>query len=586
MAALGAVGPVLESTAHSSVQYPASGSLLCLGIESSANKVGVGIVSSNGEILSNPRETFITPPGTGFLPRETALHHQSKIVGLVRRALAEAHVEPKQLHCIAYTCGPGMGGPLAVGAITARTLSLLWNIPLVAVNHCVAHIEMGRLVTGCSNPVVLYVSGGNTQVIGYADGRYRILGETLDVAVGNCIDRLARLLHLPNDPAPGYQVEQLARRFAERRRQKLSPGDHSTTAHSACDPHIEDPAQGRMEQSQAELTEELLPLPYTVKGMDLSFSGILSRLEDIAGTMRRYEKFRNDTCRDSAGERGADAGSISGDGNEGSQKPAHVSIHDTEQSCEVSNDEKLGKGEARTCDVGPNEGASSGVPSVSTTANGVPAGSRYDGVEAPTCKQRGSDGKAAEKQRRRSEGKASTEMPQLHTCPQDLQESQVNQKLRQGKCAGKLKLNGRREYQNGEMFEDLPTRLLTPESLCFSAQEIIFAMLSEVTERAMALHYADQVLVVGGVGCNLRLQEMLKEMAIRRGASMGGMDDRYCIDNGAMVAYLGCLMASRGQFVDVSKAQYRQRFRTDEVPVLWREDEDQSLDVAEMRGKS
>lgn len=73
-------------------------------------------------------------------------------------------------------------------------------------------IEMGRQITGAENPVVLYVSGGNTQVIAYAEKRYRIFGEALDIAVGNCLDRFARVLNLPNDPAPGYNIEQLAKK--------------------------------------------------------------------------------------------------------------------------------------------------------------------------------------------------------------------------------------------------------------------------------------------------------------------------------------------------------------------------------------
>ena len=71
-----------------------------------------------------------------------------------------------------------MGGPLTSCAIAARTLSKIWNVPLVGVNHCVGHIEMGRVATGARDPVVLYVSGGNTQVIAFSDGRYRIFGET------------------------------------------------------------------------------------------------------------------------------------------------------------------------------------------------------------------------------------------------------------------------------------------------------------------------------------------------------------------------------------------------------------------------
>jgi N6-L-threonylcarbamoyladenine synthase len=122
-----------------------------------------------------------------------------------------------------------MGGPLRSCAVAARTLSLLWKIPLVGVNHCVGHIEMGRVATKsllflnpfplisssclflppsrlrCRDPIVLYVSGGNTQVIAYSDGKYRIFGETIDMAVGNCLDRFARILGLSNDPSPGNQ---------------------------------------------------------------------------------------------------------------------------------------------------------------------------------------------------------------------------------------------------------------------------------------------------------------------------------------------------------------------------------------------
>lgn len=125
-----------------------------------------------------------------------------------------------------------MGAPLTSVAVVARTLSLLWDKPLVGVNHCIGRksflgnleylyefdvrscldIEMGREVTGASNPVILYVSGGNTQVIAYSQHRYRIFGETLDIAIGNCLDRFARILNLSNDPSPGYNIEQYAKR--------------------------------------------------------------------------------------------------------------------------------------------------------------------------------------------------------------------------------------------------------------------------------------------------------------------------------------------------------------------------------------
>lgn len=96
-----------------------------------------------------------------------------------------------------------MGGPLSCVLTVAKTLSLLYNIPLVPINHCIAHIEMGRLVTGLDNPVILYASGSNTQIIAYTQNKYRIFGEALDIAVGNCLDRIARELNIPNDPSPG-----------------------------------------------------------------------------------------------------------------------------------------------------------------------------------------------------------------------------------------------------------------------------------------------------------------------------------------------------------------------------------------------
>lgn len=133
-----------------------------------------------------------------------------------------------------------MGPPLNICALVARTLSLLYNIPIIDVNHCIGHIQMGRLATGIQHPTVLYVSGGNSQVIAYSANRYRIFGQALDIAVGNCLDRFARIANISNDPAPGYNIEKLAEK-------------------------------GKI----------LIDVPYTVKGMDMSFSGILTYFEDV-----------------------------------------------------------------------------------------------------------------------------------------------------------------------------------------------------------------------------------------------------------------------------------------------------------------
>ena len=214
--------------------------LIALGIEGSANKISVGIVTSEGEILANPRKTFITPPGEGFRPKEAGEHHRSKVLELLKSALDISKISLEQVDVFCYTKGPGMAQPLSVGALVIRTLSQLYKKPLIGVNHCVGHIEMGRVVTKADNPTILYVSGGNTQVIAYSEGRYRIFGETIDNAIGNCIDKVARLLNISNDPAPGYNVEQMAKKG-----------------------------------------KKYIELPYSVKGMDVSFSGITTFIETI-----------------------------------------------------------------------------------------------------------------------------------------------------------------------------------------------------------------------------------------------------------------------------------------------------------------
>lgn len=221
---------------------------------------------------------------------------------------------------------------------------------------------MGRLITGAKNPTVLYVSGGNTQIIAYYQKRYRIFGETIDIAVGNCLDRFARVLKLSNAPSPGYNIEQMAK-------------------------------QGK----------KFLQLPYSVKGMDVSFSGILTYIEEKAGKL-----------------------------------------------------------------------------------------------------------------------------------------------LKSG------------EY--------------TPEDLCFSLQETVFAMLVETTERALAHCNSEEVLIVGGVGCNERLQEMMSSMCKDRGATLFATDERFCIDNGVMIAHAGAEMYNSGTKMKWEDTFITQRFRTDEVETTWRED--------------
>ncbi|KYM80464.1 putative O-sialoglycoprotein endopeptidase [Atta colombica] len=330
--------------------------VIAIGFEGSANKLGVGIIRDQ-HILSNVRHTYVTPPGEGFLPRETAQHHRKYVLEVLQEALDDAKISLKDVDVICYTKGPGMGAPLTVTALVARTVAQLYNKPIVAVNHCIGHIEMGRLIAGTENPTVLYVSGGNTQIIAYSQQRYRIFGETIDIAVGNCLDRFARLLKLSNNPSPGYNIEQLG--------------------------------------------EKLVLLPYVVKGMDVSFSGILSYMEE------------------------------------------HLS-------------------------------------------------------------------------------------------------------------------------------KWLDTKAFTPEDLCFSLQETVFAMLIEVTERAMAHVGSNEVLIVGGVGCNERLQQMMNIMCKERNATLYATDERFCIDNGVMIAVAGLLQYKSKGGTPWTQTTCVQRYRTDDVYVSWR----------------
>ena len=231
--------------------------LICLGIESTADDFSVGIVDSEGRILANIIDAYHSPDG-GIHPREAARHHAEVAGSVIGRALEEAGVSASEVDVIAFSQGPGMGPCLRTGATVARALASYLGRPLVGVNHCVAHVEIGRLVCRMEDPLTLYVSGGSTLVTAYEAGRYRVLGETLDIPIGNCLDVFAREAGLRPEPGKplGALVEELAKK-------------------------------GR----------ELLPLPYTVKGMDLSFSGLLTaairmlktgryRLEDLCFSLQ------------------------------------------------------------------------------------------------------------------------------------------------------------------------------------------------------------------------------------------------------------------------------------------------------------
>jgi bifunctional N6-L-threonylcarbamoyladenine synthase / protein kinase Bud32 len=313
-----------------------------LGIEGTAWNLSAALFDR--DLIAMASHPY-SPPQGGIHPREAAQHHASAIRELINSVMTE----PEKIKGIAFSQGPGLGPCLRTVATAARSLALSLNVPLIGVNHCVAHVEIGCYATGCRDPVVLYASGANTQVIGYLNGRYRIFGETLDIGIGNALDKFARSKNLPHPGGP--LLEKLAR-------------------------------EGRY-----------IDLPYTVKGMDLAFSGLVSAAK---------------------------------------------------------------------------------------------------GNKAP-----------------------------------------------------------------------LP-------DLCYSLQETAFAMCVEVTERALSLTGKNEVLLVGGVGANRRLQEMLRIMCEERGARFFVPEQKYLGDNGAMIAYTGKLMLQSGGNLPVESSRINPTFRSDEVEVTWK----------------
>jgi N6-L-threonylcarbamoyladenine synthase len=326
--------------------------MICLGIESTAHTFGVGIVNDR-KVLANVKDTYTTETG-GIVPRLAAEHHIEVCDRLLSEALKKAGISPKQVDIIAYSRSPGLGHCLKIGAAAARSLSLIHKKPLIGVNHCIAHLEIGRLLTKAKDPVLLYASGANTQVIAYEAGKYRIFGETLDIGIGNLLDTFARELGLGFPGGP--KIEALASK-----------------------------------------SSNYIELPYVVKGMDVSFGGILTSLKHKIAS-RQYKK----------------------------------------------------------------------------------------------------------------------------------------------------------------------------EDLCYSLQETVFAMLIEVSERALAHCGKTELLLGGGVACNRRLREMAERMCKERGARCYCPDTQYLVDNGAMIAWLGLLEYQAGNKTLLKDSSIDPYERTDDVRVNWR----------------
>lgn len=211
--------------------------MISLGIECTAHTFAVGIVEKNNnmKILADARDVYKPSKElSGIHPTEAMQHHDFVKESVLERALSEASLSLNDVDIISYSAGPGLPPCLKIGTEFVKALVEKTKKPVFAVNHPVAHIEIGKVLSSSKDPIILYVSGGNTQIIGYENSRYRVFGETQDIPIGNAIDTLMR-----------------------------NAGVKGTLG-------------GAELEKRAEKGKKYIELPYVVKGMDLSFSGLLT----------------------------------------------------------------------------------------------------------------------------------------------------------------------------------------------------------------------------------------------------------------------------------------------------------------------
>ncbi|VVC02244.1 tRNA N6-adenosine threonylcarbamoyltransferase [uncultured archaeon] len=232
--------------------------MISLGIESTAHTLGVGICDG-GKILANVRHMYRSPQGEGMIPRKAADHHAEKFAPALKEALSTAGVTLKEVDLYSFSRGPGIGQCLRVSCSGAKFLASKYRKPILGINHCHAHLQVAKGLLGMKDPLYVYVSGANTQLItenkkgSRAAGhgispRFSVLGETLDMGLGNLFDVFAREAAFPFPH--GSEVAKLAEKGS------------------------------------------YFPLPYTVKGMNFAFAGLLTSALRATGKHRT-----EDICR-------------------------------------------------------------------------------------------------------------------------------------------------------------------------------------------------------------------------------------------------------------------------------------------------
>ncbi len=207
---------------------------MIIGIECTAHTFGVGIVNK-GKILANVRDMFMTETG-GIIPIKAAEHHNLVAEQVWNDALDKAKISEEEIDAIALSNAPGLSPCLLAGMNFARHKAEKLSVKIIPVNHCIAHLEIGRR-EGAKDAVLLYTSGANTQIIAYEAGKYRVFGETLDVGIGNFLDKVARNAGLGFPGGPKLEKEAIGGNYIE--------------------------------------------MPYTIKGMDVAFSGLVTKAQQL-----------------------------------------------------------------------------------------------------------------------------------------------------------------------------------------------------------------------------------------------------------------------------------------------------------------
>ena len=183
-----------------------------LAIESSCDETSVAIVKNGKEVVALTINTQIKVHENygGVVPEIASRMHTENITIVLNETLKKANMSIKDIDAIAVTYGPGLMGSLLVGVEAAKTISLVYNKPLIAVNHLAGHIYANNLENTMQFPLLaLIISGGHTDIVYMPeDYKFEVLGSTLDDAIGEVYDKVARVLGLKYPGGPN--VEKMA----------------------------------------------------------------------------------------------------------------------------------------------------------------------------------------------------------------------------------------------------------------------------------------------------------------------------------------------------------------------------------------